>query len=376
MLPRGYRIGDITLLRSKPAFERGDAEFKLDEAPYKILLFIVLQNLPPKERKKVTLEEIAVHIWPHEPETTFEVKKGRIYTLVSALRRSGITCLSHGTRDGYLLEEDVTIEDDTPAQVWLTSKSLVFASAVASAVTLVVTVFVRGFVTSFGASLTQPPQFGFVSGAFQAVFGSLVWTVPLSVALLYGWKRKITYEDWIAELSLPSLLGAGAAAGALGGLFVDIAILFAQQRETLYQASWIQSANSSAWSAFTVSKLGYAEPAMGIAVCSCCAAFLWSALRRDRWEDRSKASSSLSSFSDLLRLLSLTFKRVFLWTLLFIDLPVMGVGSIFYFVSHSNISLARFLGEGLIIGSAGVAFTIGLLTSISALARGFKVTLD
>lgn len=376
MLSVRYKIGDITLLTSKLAFECGGKEVELKETPHKIFLFIVQQSLASQERRKVTVKEIARHIWPHEPETTLEKKKGRIQTHVSALRQKGVTCLSHGAYGGYLLEGDVTIEEEAPAPIWLTSKSLVFASAVASAVTLVVTAVVRGLVTSLGASLPQSPQFGFVSGAFQAIFGALAWTIPLSVALLYGWTRRVTYENWHAKLNLPSLLGAGILAGALGGFCVDIALMFAQQRETLYEARWIQSISSSPWSIFTATTIGYAEPAMGIAVCSCCAAFMWLSLRSHEWEESLEASLSLGSLTDLSRLLVRIVKRVVLQAVILIDVPVMVVGAIFYFISHSEISLTRFLGEGLIIGTAGVAFTIGLLTSICALAKGFKFTPD
>jgi hypothetical protein len=375
LLSRRYRIGDLTLLTSKLAFERGGAEFPLPEIPYKILLFIVLENLSP-ERRKVTVEAIASHIWPNEPQTDPEELKRRIHAHVRTLRRSGVTCLSHRTHGGYLLQGDLAVEEEAPAAIWLTSKSLVFATSLTSGVTLVVTAFVRGLVTSFNASLTQAPQFGFVSGAFQSVFGALAWTIPLSVALLYGWTRRVTYENWHAKLSLPSLLGAGALAGALGGFCVDIALLFAQQRETLYEARWIESISSSPWSAFTATKIGYVEPAMGIAVCLGCAAFMWFSLRSHEWEQRLKTSLSLGSLTDIFRLLRQIFERAILWALLLIDAPVMTVGAIFHFTTHSNISLARFLGEGLIIGTAGVAFTIGHLTSIYALAKGFKFTPD
>jgi hypothetical protein len=186
LLSRRYRIGEMTLLTSKLAFVRDGVEFELKETPHKILLFIVQQNLPPRERRKVSVEEIARHIWPEEKEPDGAAVKMRIHAHVSALRRAGITCLSHRIHGGYLLDGEVAPEVDAPAPIWLTSKSLIFSCSVASAVTLVVTAFVRGLVTSFGASLTQPPQFGFVSGAFQAVFGALAWTIPLSVALLYG----------------------------------------------------------------------------------------------------------------------------------------------------------------------------------------------
>jgi hypothetical protein len=371
-----YRIGDMTLLTSKLVFERDGREVELQEIPYKILLFIVQQNLPPKKRRKVTVEEIASHIWPDEPQTDLEDLKKRIHSHVRTLRRSGIACLSHRTHGGYLLEGDVVAEVDAPPPVWLTSKSLIFASSVTSAVTLVVTALVRGFVTSFGVSLTQAPQFGFVSGAFQAVFGALAWTIPLSVALLYGWMRRVTYESWNAKLSLPSLLAVGAVAGLAGGFCVDIALLFAQQRQTLYEAHWIESIGSSPWSAFTATKIGYVEPALGITVCSCCAAFLWLSLRSHEWEGSLKTPLSLGCIADLSRLMRRIFKRVFLRAVLFVDVPVMAVGAIFHFASHSGISLTRFLGEGLIIGTAGVAFTIGNLTSICALAKGLKLTLD
>jgi hypothetical protein len=243
-------------------------------------------------------------------------------------------------------------------------------------VTIVVTAFTRGLVTSFGASLTQAPQFGFVSGAFQAVFGALAWTIPLSAALLYGWTRRVTYENWHARLSLPSLLAAGAAAGALGGFCVDIALLFAQQRETLYEARWIESMSTSPWSAFSATKIGYVEPAMGITVCTCCAAFMWFSLRSHEWEEGLKASVSLGSLADLLRLMRQISRRFVHWAVLLIDLPVIVVGSIFYFAFGSEISLPHYLGEGVIIGTAGVAFTIGNLASICALAKGFKIALD
>jgi len=152
--------------------------------------------------------------------------------------------------------------------------------------------------------------------------------------------------------------------------------MFAQQRETLYEAHWIQSISSSPWSAFTATTIGYVEPAMGITVCSCCAAFMWLSLRSHEWDERLKASLSLGSLTDLSQLLRRVAERVVLWAVLLIDVPVMVVGSIFHFTSHSEISLARFLGEGLIIGTAGVAFTIGHLTSIYALAKGFKFTPD
>ena len=191
-----------------------------------------------------------------------------------------------------------------------------------------------------------------------------------------GWTRRVTYENWHAKLSLPSLLGAGALAGALGGFCVDIALLFAQQRETLYEARWIQSISSPPWSAFTATTIGYVEPVLGIAVCLCCAVFMWFSLRSHEWEEGLKAPLSLGSLTDLSQLLLRIFVRVILWTVLLIDVPVMAVGAIFYFTFHPEISLARFLGEGLIIGTAGVAFTIGNLTSIYALAKGFKFAPD
>lgn len=374
-----YRIGNITLLTGKYAFSRDGDETELQEIPYKILLFMVRRAIA-SPGTKITVEEIASHVWPEERQTDLHDLKRRIHSHVRTLRANGIDCLSKGTHGGYLLHGDVIEETprgfdvNAPASHGLTSSNFILACALTCVVTLVVTALVRGLVTSFGITLTQAPQFGFVSGVFQAVFGSLAWSVPLSLVLLRGWMSHETYTEWRAELRPSSLLWAGAIAGAFGGVLVDVALIFAQQKETLLEAGWILESTSSRWSAFSVTKVGYAEPAMGITVGFCCAVFMWLALHRPELATMAKSSKGFDSLSEAGQLLYQVFRRVFAWTFFLIDLPVMFTGAALCFWIRGPVALSRFLGEGFIIGTAGVAFTTGLLTSVCAFAQGPNLT--
>ena len=380
MLSGNYRIGDITLLRNKSAFVRNGEEINLQEVPYKILLFLV-ESARAAPGRKVTVEKIAAHIWPIESarDRNDEPLKRRLHTHIRNLRASGVNCLSKGARDGYTILHEVIEESPNALRTdplnphRLTLNSLIFACALTSAVTLVVTVVVRGVVTALGITLTQAPQFGFVSGVFQAVFGSLAWSVPLSLVLLKGWMSQETYPEWRSSLRLFSFLWAGVIAGAFGGLLVDIALIFAQQKETLVEAGWIQSSAGTRWSAFSVTKVGYAEPAMGIAVGFCCAAFIWLALHRPELGTLAESSGERDSPGEIGRLLYLVFRKAFAWAILLIDFPVMLTGAVAYLAIGGPVSLSRFLGEGFIIGTAGVAFSTGLLTAIGAFTHGVEL---
>jgi hypothetical protein len=319
-------------------------------------------------------------MWPEESRTDLKELKNRIHSHVRTLRANGIDFLSKGTHGGYILQGDVVEEaigrndENVPFSGLMRFKDLIYASAMASILTLAVTALARGFVTSFGVALTQPPQFGFVSGVFQAVFGSLAWSVPLSLVLLQELIFRENFGEWRSELRLLPLIGWGAAAGIIGGICVDIALMFAQQKETLYEAGWIQSQTASPWSAFSVTKVAYAEPALGLAVGSCCAVVMWLSLRESHWKNLSAAATRIHSFTELGLLIDLVFREIFIVSILLIEVPVIATGAIACFAIDGHISLSRFVGESFVIGTAGVAFSIGLLASICILGQKSRPT--
>jgi hypothetical protein len=253
---------------------------------------------------------------------------------------------------------------------------VVFASVTATSASLLFTTITRAILAGFNLTMTEPPParflVGMASGWFQGVIGALVWGLCISFALSCRLVRGERLRQWRSSKVLPDSILVGSIAGLFGGALVDLALLYAQQLNTLYRAQWILTPDAQPLTAFTVTRMGYSMLIYGAALgwgtgYTTVAVMLSGAWKS--WGMRARTSSlddTLAAFGAILQETLLQGAVGFL--------PVMSAAAaLLYFVVRPPGLLPKLLGECLSITIGGVGIAAGLLFGLSLLRRGIAI---
>lgn len=265
----------------------------------------------------------------------------------------------------------------------------IVACVIATIGAVAVTMIARAFLAAFRLTLTQAPDVGLVAGWFHGVIGALVWSVCISAALCLSWFLVPRQSDTRFLGSYSPLVGLFA--GLIGGVFITIALLWAQRPDSLYGALWTSSREAAArWTAFTVTGFGYSMLLFGAGVGWGCGHAGARIVTGKGWEDLVNRYPKPTSWTETQRVLKGILRRVVLTEGWLVLVPLMVAGGLFYLLvlvyrlnfhqpqldEVGNLSRplwARTLGDCLSISCGGFGLLIGLLFGLFLLRKGLDV---
>lgn len=379
--PRIYGFGPLRLDTVRRvvelAEERGCRAVELTNMEYDLLHAIVAVIWASPENR-VTDVQLFERVWPHEKEigpqdNRLSVHTGRIN------KKLGTPYIKRNQREGYVLT--LQVEDCTPADSrMLVAVRILFVCVMATMAAVTMTMTLRAILAAFHATLTQASDVGAVLGWFQGVIGSLVESLFIAGGLAYLWFAVLKCRPW--RNRYPKLLAAasGAVFGVFGGLINSLALIYAQEIESLQRADWIVSGdpNTRFRAAFYATCMGWAMPWFGLVVGAACGFTTIWIVNGPEWTEILADHPKLTNLADAWRVFVSIARQAVAAGCRSILLPMLAAGALFdlglLLLPHIPAKLLiRTAGDCINFTLGGLSVVVGILYGLYILTKGIDI---
>jgi len=378
--PRVYSFGPFRLDTTRRVLERAGAA---DSEPVDLtnmeydLLHAIVAAIWTSPEKKAPDRQLVAQVWPNEEirpqDNRLSVHTGHIN------RKLGAPYIKRNQREGYILT--LQVEDGTPADsAMLVAVRIMFVTLMATISSVFLTMTIRAVLATLHATLTQASDVGAVLGWFQGVIGSLVESLFIAGGLAYLWFAVLKSRP--GRVRHPKLLatGVGAFCGGSGGLVNGLALLYAQEPESLQRADWIIRADPSGrlHAAFYITGMGWVMPWFGLVVGAACGFTAIWIVNGAKWRAILTDHPKLTNLADTWRVcVAITRHAVAAgWRSILLPMTAAGVvfDAAFFLFPHTPARLfVRTFGDCLNFAAGGLGVVVGMLYALYVLAKGIDL---
>jgi len=217
-------------------------------------------------------------------------------------------------------------------------------------------------------------------GWFQGVIGSLVESLCIAGGLAYLWFAVLKCHPW--RTPYPKMLAAasGAICGACGGLINSLALLYAQEPESLERADWIALGDraSRLRAAFYTTGMGWAMPWFGLVIGAACGFTTIWVVNGAKWKDILAGHPKLTNLADTWRVFLSITRHAAAMGCRSILLPMMTAGALFdlglLLLPHTpGRLLIRTCGDCINFALGGLSVVVGILYGLYVLTKGIDI---